>query len=327
MSDAWSEISASTDINSNNLRRADPRHPLEFWRGRDSRGRYLFVLEGSAPPDGFPHYDSAGIELTITEIANSQYRLTLTLADSDLVELFRALCSDLLSATVTLTKDDSAEGVSVVLYRLQRWQDMLARRRSDILSDKEIIGLIGEIMLLRDLLMPEIPARAAINCWRGPYGDEQDFIINGVIIEVKTQLATSDRRISISSEDQLDTVSGRIILCQQGLGIALSSVTEARSLNSLISETGKLIKGQDIAAYDLFLLGLLEVGYENRVEYDTTYYILNDRVFYDVRDGFPRIKRSDLISGVEEVKYRIRINDCQPFLINVEKTIKELINE
>jgi hypothetical protein len=48
---------------------------------------------------------------------------------------------------------------------------------------------------------------AGISAWRGPFGDEQDFVHGEWIIEIKTQLNTADQRMQISSEAQLDTSS------------------------------------------------------------------------------------------------------------------------
>jgi hypothetical protein len=48
---------------------------------------------------------------------------------------------------------------------------------------------------------------AGISAWRGPFGDEQDFVHGEWIIEIKTQLNTADERMQISSEAQLDTSS------------------------------------------------------------------------------------------------------------------------
>lgn len=325
MLDDWSSITASSNVNSDNLRRADPRHPLDFWRGRDHRGRYLFILEGAMPANGFPRQGPAGIELTTHDLGYGKARLTLTLIDSELVELFRALCIDLLKATESLTEKNLTNGMAIVLERLRRWQDMLSKRRTNILSQQKIIGLVGELLFLRDLLLPKMPLNTAINTWRGPYGDEQDFVINAVIFEIKTQMVTTDRRIQISSEDQLDITSGRIILCQQGLGPSLSAADEARTLNQLVEEIGAILAG-NTTSYDLFQLGLIEAGYESRPEYDELLWLLTDRIFYDVRDEFPCIIRSDLPEGVEQVKYCLRVDSCRDFIIDINDTMQEVLN-
>ncbi|WP_369408059.1 PD-(D/E)XK motif protein, partial [Pseudomonas sp. SWRI111] len=85
---------------------------------------------------------------------------------------------------------------------------MLSHRAGRLLSKSERIGLIGELLFLRDVLSDRVGWNAAIKCWNGPGGHEQDFVVAGSIFEVKTQVVTADRRIRISSEDQLDAVQG-----------------------------------------------------------------------------------------------------------------------
>ena len=56
------------------------------------------------------------------------------------------------------------------------------------------------------------------------------------LFEVKTQIVTADRRIRISSEDQLDPVQGRILICNQGLAPVPPVELPAGTLNSLVTE-------------------------------------------------------------------------------------------
>jgi len=63
-------------------------------------------------------------------------------------------------------------------------------RRDQILTRQQIIGLIGELLFLRDIIMQAIGNRGDF-CWRGPFGDEQDFVYGEWIFEVKTQLSTA----------------------------------------------------------------------------------------------------------------------------------------
>ena len=46
MTDPWNEISPSDDAGTIHLRRADPDHPLDLFRGRDHEGNYIFSFKG-----------------------------------------------------------------------------------------------------------------------------------------------------------------------------------------------------------------------------------------------------------------------------------------
>lgn len=323
----WPDIRASADADAIHVRRADAEHPLDFRMGRDARGRFVFQLDAAATPPLLARSlpTPAGIDVLRDQIGDEHLRLSLILADSADFDIFRLLCADLLELTAPLSHSDTERGMTLVLDRVDRWQDVLARRRAGILSRNEIIGLVGELLFLRDLLLPGMSAMAAVTSWRGPFGDEQDFAIADTIFEVKTQSSTADRRIQISSEDQLDTAQSRIIVCQQGIAPSHEGDAIGRSLNALVTEIRATIQSAGPAVADRLEIALFETGWELRPEYDGERWTLVDRTFYEVREGFPRIIRSDLAGGVEEVRYRIRVADCTDFRIDVDETIEGLL--
>ena len=197
--DPWREIELPKEDNALNVRRADAEHALDYWFARDVRERYVFCFDAGADvpgPSALPRL--AGIELVALRIGDVGCRLVLTLLDSEQFDIFRALCSDLMRATDQLAGNESAAGLAVTLNRLLRWQGLLERARNDLLSQSKIIGLVGELLVLRDVLLPRLDTFDAVQSWRGPYGDEQDFLLAGRIVEVKTQVSTSDRYLPIS---------------------------------------------------------------------------------------------------------------------------------
>ena len=60
--------------------------------------------------------------------------------------------------------------------------------------------------------MEAISPSDAVLAWNGPKGHEQDFSYNGSLLEVKCQLSSRDRIVNIASLEQLDGVSGQILL-------------------------------------------------------------------------------------------------------------------
>jgi hypothetical protein len=325
MPDPWSDIAASSEPGSDHLRRADASHPLELWWGRDHLGRCLFVLDGrrSAARQRLP--ELAGIEIASCALDAAHDRLVLTLLDHADIELFRALCSDLLRATADVASGDSVSGLRIVLERLRRWQDLLRRRRIG-LSDQEIIGLVGELLFLRDCLLTRVPASIATTMWRGPFGDEQDFLINGSIIEVKTQLATADQCLQISSENQLDTASGPILVVHQTISQSNPQSSSALSLNDLAGNLRAMIAAADQYAADMFDAGLLAAGHAPLPAYAEPYWLLAQRNAYAVGDSFPRIVPSDLRSGVERVRYHIRLETCLDHRVDLDSFLGSLFD-
>jgi hypothetical protein len=221
-------------------------------------------------------------------------------------------------ATANLTSSQSAIGLVTAIEELHRWQEMLRRKSDRMLSKSERIGLVGELLFLRDVLAERIGWSAAVKCWNGPGGHEQDFVVAGSIFEVKTQVVTADRRIRISSEDQLDPVQGRILLCNQGIAPLPSADPASCTLNALVAEVRDGMAGAGSGAPELLEIALLEAGYEERPEYDEESWVLVDRTYYEVTGDFPRIERGELRPGVEMVKYSIRVSDCVRYTVSVD---------
>ncbi|MCK1672597.1 PD-(D/E)XK motif protein [Bradyrhizobium sp. 150] len=326
MLDPWNDIPASIDPGVDNVRRVEVAYPIDFRRGRDFFGRYIFVLEGRAQAGELPPVPKlGGIDIDTTFDASGTCRLVLTLLDRADFELFKVLCQDLLKSTSCLARGENGRGLVIVLGRLGRWQGLLRRRSEQLLSANQIIGLLGELLFLRDHVLPAL-GHVAINTWRGPFGDEQDFVIGGWIIEAKTQLSTADQRFHVSSEAQLDTSSGRILLLHQTIGASAENNPVSRSLNDLVEEIRGELASQDAALVG-FELALVESGYRTRPEYDDSKYVLVRRMAYEIRDDFPKITPTMLMPGVEKVKYQISIEACRTFEIGIEKAMELLIGQ
>lgn len=322
--DDWESIPNNGAAGTDNLRRV--RSSLKFWRGKDHLGRLLFVLDGSPPTSPVPEKKPAGLDIQIIDRDNGEKRLILTLTDKDATDIFRSLCADLLKTAEILSTDERKNGMTIILQRIVRWQELLTARRSNLLSPSQIIGLLGELLFLQDIIIPRLGQSVnAIACWRGSFGDEQDFLFNDVIFEIKTQLSTSDRYIYISSEDQLDTVSGTIVLCHQSLSKTVENTDGAVSLASLAEAILSNLRSADVAAADLFMLGLIEAGYTTRPEYSKDIYKIQARNFYSVVESFPRIVRGDLRAGVDKVIYRISLHACEKFRVSEDTVFKEIV--
>lgn len=323
-SDPWINISPSDAAGLDNLRRVASIHPLEFWWGRDHKDRALLVLDVPVPSLRLKFPDLAGVEISSTHLGNGVDRLVLTLLEQEDRDIFLALCNDLLDATDSLPLNAGKEGLGVVLVRLARWQDLFRRRR-DKLTLNEIIGLVGELLFMRDCLLTRIPPAAAIAMWRGPYGDEQDFIVGGAILEVKTQLATADHAILISSEHQLDTAAAPIAVVHQILGPALPTSNQAVSLNQLVSALRNEMSTKDPSALEPFDGALATINYVAIPAYDEPIWILVGREIFRVAEVFPRLVPTIIPAGVERVRYHVRLEACAPFRAPEDEFMRELI--
>ena len=323
MSDAWSDIRQSSTTGQIHVRRADPGHPIDWFRGKDHDGNYLFLFQGSSTDlTDLKVPKLAGIDITPVQIERKEWGLSFRLLDLSQLDIFRALCANLMEATAALEPGNAEAAAGVVLARLKRWQDLLKARRDNLLAQTERIGLFGELLLLRDLFLPRLPGIQAVVTWRGPHRDEQDFLFREHAIEVKTQLVTSDRKLRISSAEQLDAASGRIVLCHQTLGLAPEGNMAALSLNDLVLELREELGGGP--ASELFDAKLIEAGYAGNEAYEEERWQLVDRTFFDVAEEFPRIRPSLLHEAIGDVSYSIRLQACEAFWMSADDTLNQV---
>jgi hypothetical protein len=123
--------------------------------------------------------------------------------------------------------------------------------------------------------------------------------------------------MQVSSEAQLDTSSGNILICHQTLGASSAGDPVSRSLNDIVEEMRLLFGANNSSAGLDFALALVEAQYVRRPEYDENRWVLSSRRMYSVSEGFPRITPAMLSDGIERVTYCIRMESCKPFEIDV----------
>ncbi len=319
--DDWIDIAPALASTAYNVRRADTAHPLDFFRGRDFAGHYIFSLTASGGCRDLPEPPRLnGIEVALQRRVPDGARLVLTLTEREHFDIFRALCDHLLRATAGLAHGANASGLRQVLRRLADWHEMLRRRRNDLLSEPERIGIVGELLFLRDVILPALPPADAAASWRGGHRAEQDFAVGRWQFEIKTQLSTTDQRLIIASEAQLDTAGSQLLLCHQGVA-ASPPAADTFTLNSLVASLSAEFEAAGPSVKDVFDAGLEAWGYTRHDDYDQPAWVLTDRRLFEVRDGFPRIVPAMLPSGVQKVSYEVLLRDCEPFAVDLGQTI------
>ncbi len=311
--DPWETIRPGSIVSGRTERRADPGHPIDFYRARLSDGRYLFLLKGLRVFEARKFPALGGINLSQQQIPDGSSELILELVDTEQVSLFRALAEDLLAATSDLGNGESDLAAERLIIRLERWQAMLRKKRDSLLSRQAVIGLVGELLFLRDRLLPILGVEQTLRAWRGPHRDEQDFANGDQIFEVKTQLNTADQYLLISSEAQLDNTSGKIAVCHQTLAACTDDDREAESLNQLVEDIRVRCRAHSLVACDLLDAGLLAAGYRARPEYDEEKWKPSQSRYFEVIDDFPRLVPTLLPPGVSRVSYRITLGTCERF--------------
>jgi hypothetical protein len=197
-----------------------------------------------------------------------------------------------------------------------KWSSFFVNKRNEGLSKDDVKGLIGELLYLKNLLIDSnLDVDDVLLSWRGPYDDGQDFIFDFTDFEIKT-IEKTKNNVRISSEFQLDSEKGKkielvVISVEFDInnGISLKSITnEIKSIvldklgdNSIfitaLSQKGLTIG--DLERYDIYRFNpVLETSYDSS------------------NDTFPKLIKSQLPEQINKLKYNIRLNLIEEFIIN-----------
>lgn len=221
--------------------------------------------------------------------------------------VFRALCSDIIRElprrAVPVT-----EAVSSVLGQ---WADFW--RRNVEFSREAEIGLIGELLFLRDWVMPH-HGDSSIAFWTGPTGTTHDFTSSSISIEVKTTSGTQSAPAhTISSLEQLDDPSSGVLYLAS-IQIMEDPIGEL-GVTGLIKDVVMNLGSGDIGLFET-LLARLRVPDESSLP--TTRWRLMSTGLYSVSESFPRMTWSKLPqinrAAIPNASYRLEMAACSPWL-------------
>lgn len=306
----WDEIS-DQGFDAGRFRvRAD--HPLDLFVAYSPDGNRQFMFQ---LPDG----DESS--LTIPELENvvadirkvdGHPTLVLTLQDRELSDLFSVICIDLADATESAGSAKAA--ASIFMTRLDRWSDLLRRRRSDGMSLQERLGLLGELILIKDILEKgKMGPTQLMHGWRGPDGDATDIAINGLRFEVKAQLATAAPRLRISSLDQLDSTEDRLVVVWHRFSRADQGTSLKALVDAISHELASSHRDQLEFQRKLFLS-----RFDPGADYVDECFSLDKRTAFQVSEGFPRLVRGNLPKAITAVKYDIACSQLTDFEVDTQ---------
>lgn len=239
------------------------------------------------------------------EYHGAQRLLVFELPDPKLNNVFDALLVNLIETSGNTVSEQAALGILV--ERLGLWTELLKKRGSRK-NLSQVIGLLGELLVLEDFIDRGVPLSIAVPGWRGPNGDATDIGIEDRRVEIKAKLVTQHLVVDISSADQLTSDDRKLFLT-----INFFTKSQAGSSVTSIIERLRGKMNQHQRSLDLFNSKLLIAGYvEDAEEFEEAYELARRRAFR-VEDEFPRIQVSDLKAGIDNVRYRIDIANIEAF--------------
>lgn len=276
--------------------------------GRKGSGNEESLLVGisgtSVPADSqLPH--GQGFTFVHTELpgdASERIWFALVRQKGGQLPLFSLMAADLVALLACISGDAGGRILFALMARIHAWQNFMKHNRPDLLSAEEEVGLIGELVVLENLLTDgTAEATDAVESWIGPIDGLHDFKIGTGGIEVKSTTAPMGFMAKIGNLDQLDNslfqplYVGSVRFGQSDSGKTLPDFVDA--LKEEIS---------DEAAVAMFSSRLIAAGYiEAMRDQYVRRFVTRELSYRLVKDDSPRLTRANVPSAIHEAKYTI----------------------
>ena len=190
---------------------------------------------------------------------------------------------------------------------------LLSRNGGLLPSEDEILGLVGELLLLRRLVSvgPHL-----WQGWNGPLGSARDYSWGTVDIEAKASRMAGESRLTVNGLDQLETEDGRDLLIHHS--ILTENPMGTVDAPHLVDEIREQISDPEGFDTRLASAGYLSEQSDLWLEHRFTMHSMH---IYRVSEGFPRIRRSDfpdgsLPAGVAKLRYDVLLSNCTDFRLS-----------
>lgn len=281
----------------------DSKHKVEFYIGIDTSGRKTLVIRSKSKP-GIVKSTSA-IEVSVGQVKNNIWSLGFHLIHNSMSGLFYRFCDDLVESSRDIP--ESFTDMNYIVNRYDSWKKMFYNLKKEVLSENEIMGLMGELLFLHNDLAQDYGMETALKAWSGSDKTHKDFSIDDVWFEIKSTKSNS-LTIKINSVEQLDSdIDGFLVIYEFE---KMSEEFEGYSLNNIIRD---ILNQIDESLEDLFLEKLRNVGYNYDDTYDKFMFRIMSSSKLLVNSDFPRIQKSDLSNSIVKVEYDLLKQNLKKF--------------
>lgn len=286
------------DIEGKNVfSRINPSHIIDLYVGHDEQGRYAIKYRGNFKPE-------SGIK-SVAGIAVNQFKnedfntLQFSLMYNDNKELFFTFCEDIIVTTRSIA--DNRNAYKTILDRYYSWKKMFSTPKK-LLSESEIMGLIGELLFLRDYLFEKYGKGEALRSWSGQELTHKDFSYNDIWYEVKAIHSGRDS-VKISSLEQLQSINNGELIVFSLEKMSVSS--DGIKINRLALE---ILNSLELDAQkDFFLSAVMNQGFTFDEIYDEFVYEFVSMSRYLVNSDFPMLTRNDVNEAIIKAQYDLSL--------------------
>lgn len=282
--------------------------PIDLFLGCQERRPALLFITTKEPPS-LPGFAAMTFAKRVRH--DGRWTTTLRLERPAMDAIFAQVVDDLVR--VSCTEADEGGAYAAFLKRVGYWRDMFAGKRTAVLGDEALRGLLGELLFLQRYAIPTLGVGQAVAGWTGPLQAKKDFQFADVQVEIKARGPDSDA-IEISSLDQLSDEGVPLKLGTIGVALRPRDQAAAQSVAGFISELRGLLETGEHRV--LFEERLTVYGYAELDEYKATYFEADAFNFFRVEDRFPRLTRTSVPTGVVTCQYALLLSALEPFSIS-----------
>ena len=179
--------------------KADANCNLDWYIGLDDQGRKSIKFRAKFSPKSIIGTNS----IIVNQYRNENYNtIIFSLGDNEVSGLFYKFCEDLMEISININETDVY--YTHIINRFLLWKKMFLKSRNEFLTEPEIMGLIGEILFLKENLFELYGKHQALLSWSGQELTHKDFSNDINWYEVKT-MHRGSLTVKISSIEQLES--------------------------------------------------------------------------------------------------------------------------
>ena len=291
---------------------------------KDGLPAVLLELPDAVRPRNFKTLITRAFQMSapsVKGLPSGRWALLIELKDRAFQDLFEVLAGDVLTAIQSASGGQAT--LPAALRCIDRWRRFV-ERKGEPLSDEEVLGLIGELVVLCRCAR-RFGADVALAAWTGPDRALRDFELPDSSVEVKTYQGDDAATVLISSPDQLDAVALRPVYLA---AVRLTpSDAQGFTLSEFVVRTLSVI-GADTAGAGVLEERLAAAGYlAAHASLYVKRFIAGPVLTYAVTPGFPRIRSIDVPQGVLGVRFALSIPALAPFQAAAAAVIGDRVPE
>jgi hypothetical protein len=280
-----------------------------------------FQLEHYPDSKQLPKGKGFHVEAILDTSLDSNYKwIGLIRTASGSIDIFLGMIRDILKIIVEGAEFPQRNVFSLFIGRIRAWQEFMSRSHKELSAEAEV-GLYGELVFLKLLLLNGVEPLSALESWLGPLGGLQDFVFGCGAIEVKSTLAVKGFPAKIFSLEQLDdSTLNPLYFGAVRLSVHIGGV----SLPMLVKMISEILFLRPLLQEEFCNL-LLSVGYhDSHKESYTRCFLMKEIRILLVDSNFPRLIPANVPIGIKSAKYEIDFSQLACNEVPLSKVLNQL---